>query len=355
MKKKQIWYIFLLAALCSIPAAAQSNTLWMVQEPSNTTNSGAIAYSPDGRLVASGRGDSDDVHIRNAKTGELIRTLSGRDNNPNVIAFSPNGLYLATGTGGGGSTLNLNLWRVSDGLRLVGRIGAFTNGTNGASFSPDSQLLVVSGFHNTSYKIYHVPDMTLVSTIANFDPDLGYSVRINDVQYSPDGQIIALADTRSIKLRNAADGSLIRTINTNSPNTMPTTSIKFTPDGRFVAGGVTKLDPTYSTCIECRIKMFSVPDGALVHTFSVGAGIPDAKIGFSSDGKVIGAGFPDEGSTYGGSNAFWQVNNEKLLRRDQRAFWVQSFAYAPSANLFAFYGADGVVSVMRAPLALSDD
>ena len=335
MKTKQIWYIFLLAALCSIPAAAQPGlyTIWSVQEPSNTTNNGAIAYSPNGKLVASGRGDSDDVHIRDAKTGALIRTLNGRDNNANVIAFSPNGLYLATGTGGGGSTLNLNLWRVSDGVRLVGRIGAFTNGTIGASFSPDSQLLVVCGFHATSYKIYHVPDMTLMSTIGNFDPDLGYNVRVNDVQFSPDGQIIALADTRSIKLRNAADGSLIRSINTNFPSVMPTHSVKFSPDGHAIAGGVTRLDPTYGTCIECRIKLFSVPDGALIHMFSVGAGVPYAKIGFSPDGKVIGAGFADEGSTYGGSNAFWQVSNERLLRRDQRAFWVQDFAYAPNADL----------------------
>ena len=138
--------------------------------------------SPDGQLVATGRADSNDVKIWNATDGALIRVLNGRNNNANTIAFSPDGQYLATGTGGGGAILSLNLWRVSDGERVVGRIPAFNNGTKSIDFSPDSQLLVAAGNSDDFYKIYHVPDMTLLATVDNFDPDLGGNVRVHAVE-----------------------------------------------------------------------------------------------------------------------------------------------------------------------------
>lgn len=291
--------LFLLAAVFVGSALGQSNSVsgyvdpfivWSHQGADNTTHNGAIAYSPDGQLVASGRADSNDVNIWNAADGTLVRTLNGQNNNANVIAFSPNGLYLVTGTGGGGQGLSLNLWRVSDGVRLVGRIPAFTNGTISLSFSPDSQLLVTSGFHAESYKIYHVPDMNLVATVPNFDPDLGINTRIFAVAFSTDGQFIAVGQTRGIALRRVSDGSLVRVFNSNAPNSMTTLSLAFSPNGLYVAGGVTVQDPTTWACIDCSIKLFRIEDGALVHTYTSDTGVDHAKISFSANGRVIGAG-----------------------------------------------------------------
>jgi WD40 repeat protein len=332
----------------SLSAQTRSLIVWSQQETENTTHNGAIAYSPDGQLVASGRADSNDVNIWNAADGSLVRTLNGQNNNANVIRFSPDGQYLATGTGGGGQGLSLNLWRVSDGVRVVGRIGAFTNGTISLSFSPDSQFLVASGFAAEAYKIYHVPDMSLVSTVANFDPDLGINTRIFAVAFSTDGQLIAVGETRGISLRRATDGSLVRAIH-NLPNMMKTVSLAFSPNGLYVAGGISSKDPTYGNCIDCSIKLFRIDDGTLVHTYTNGPEPASAKIGFSPDGRIIGAGYADNGSFYGGAAQFWVVSTEQSLRRDPRDFWVQDFAYSPSGKFYAFFGADGVIAVARAP------
>lgn len=332
----------------SVFEQADSLIVWSHQGLDNTTHNGAIAYSPDGQLVASGRADSNDVNIWNAADGTLVRILNGQNNNANVIKFSPDGQYLATGTGGGGQGLSLNLWRVSDGVRVVGRIGAFTNGTISLSFSPDSQLLVTSGFAAESYKIYHVPDMQLVATVANFDPDLGINTRIFAVAFSNDGQLIAVGQTRGIALRRVSDGSLVRSIN-NLPNMMKTVSLAFSPNGLYVAGGINSLDSTYGTCIDCSIKLFRIADGALIHTYTNGAGVESAKIGFSPNGRIIGAGFADGGSQHGGAAQFWVVSTEQSLRRDARAFWVQDFAFSMAGNTYAFFGADGVIAVARAP------
>ena len=333
-------------------AQTRSIIIWSQQQPENTTHNGSIAVSPNGQLVASGRTDSNDVNIWNAANGALIRTLNGRDNNANALAFSPDSQYLVSGST---SNLSLNLWRVSDGVRLVGRLPAFTNGIVGLSFSPDGQLLAASGSHANTYKIFHVPDMTLIGEFGNFDPVLGYNARIFSIAFSRDGQFIAAGATRGIYLRNAADGSLVRTINPNYPNPMTTDSIAFAPNGTDVAAGVAYKDPTYSNCIDCSIKIFRIADGTLLHTYTDPSGPDFPKVQFSPSGRIIGAGFSDNhGTVTSGAAEFWNVDTEQILRRDSRDFWVQDLAYAPSGKTYAFYGADGVIAVVRAPQILAD-
>ena len=321
--------------------------IWSQQDPVATAHRGAVACSPDGTLVATGRDDDRNTKLWDAETGALVRTLNGRDNNANVIRFSPDSQYLATGTGGGGSTLNLNLWRVSDGVLLVGRIGAFNNGTISLSFSSDGQLLACAGFDAENYKIYHVPDMTLVADVDNFDPDQGNSVRTNAVAFSPDGQLIALGDNRGVHLRRVSDGSLVRILNTNAPSSMKTHSVAFTPDGQYVAAGVSVTDPTYSNCIDCAVKMFRVSDGALVRIFSNGNNMHFPKIAFSPAGTVIGASYSHDHDN-AGAVQFWNVNTAATIQMDMFELFPWDFAFSPLGNRYAFYSASGLLGVARA-------
>jgi WD40 repeat protein len=322
--------------------------IWSQQDPVATTHTAAIAYSPNGAFVASGRQDDNNVKLWDAETGALVRTLSGRDNDANVIRFSPDSQYLATGTGGGGSTLNLNLWRVADGVRVVGRIHAFNNGTISLSFSSDGQLLAAAGFHANNYKIYHVPDMALVADVGNYDPDLGYNIRTNAVAFSPDGQLIALGDNRGVHLRRVSDGSLVRILNTNAPSVMKTNSVAFTPDGQYVAAGVHVVDPTYANCIDCAIKMFRVSDGALVRTFENGNNMHFPQIAFSPSGTIIGAAY-SHGQDNGGAVQFWDVNSGLTVQTDTFGLWPWDFAFSPPGNRYAFFSASGLLGVAKAP------
>ena len=99
----------------------------------------ALAFSPDGTVVASG---SDDrvVRVWDAQTGSLLKILPGHTKSVTVVAFTPNGKLLLTAS----EDQTLKVWEVATG-QLVRSIQVTTGGVNGLSsiaFSPDGNQMV---------------------------------------------------------------------------------------------------------------------------------------------------------------------------------------------------------------------
>ena len=83
----------------------------------------SVAFSPDGRLLASGscgrfrlgKGcDQGEIKLWEVATGREVRILEGHTDLVNSVAFSPDGKLLASGSDDG----TIKLWNISD---LLGR------------------------------------------------------------------------------------------------------------------------------------------------------------------------------------------------------------------------------------------
>jgi WD40 repeat protein len=84
-----------------------------------TPRSTCVAFSPDGKLIASDT-ESGKVMVWDSVTGKLLRTIRGHKTSLGSLAFSPNGKMIATTTAEDNKD-QICLWDLESG-RLVRRL-----------------------------------------------------------------------------------------------------------------------------------------------------------------------------------------------------------------------------------------
>lgn len=158
----------------------------------NWGSGSVVAYSPDGKLVASASPSSSfpQVILWNAETGKLQHTLEvGRQKEPgtsrwtiSAVVFSPDCRTVAALLWNS----QLWIWDASTGNRqetLWGEFGMIP----GIIFSPDSQLIAVS---HRNWKTWVFNRITSSSRFIRVPEDA-----TNVVAFSPDHRLIAIAST----------------------------------------------------------------------------------------------------------------------------------------------------------------
>ena len=136
----------------------------------------SVDYDPAGKTIACGTFDS--IIIVDAQTGEPIGTLP-IPNHVGDLAFSPDGRLLATGS----DDRKIRLWRMAD-HELLATLEGHAHYVNGVAFGPDSSFLV-SGSHDKKVGIWDVQNGQLLKLIE------GHEAAVLRVDVNPSGTLIA--------------------------------------------------------------------------------------------------------------------------------------------------------------------
>jgi WD40 repeat protein len=345
----------------SSPAQKEAGRLLLTLGGGGHTSFGSInrvQFSPDGkRLVALSKGGS--IQLLDAATGDELLTLT-TDSGAADVTFSPNGKRLVSGHPGG----LVRVWDAGTGRELLPLGGDDAFAARCLAFSPSGRYLACTGRGNT-VKIWELVSRRPVVTLRR--PAEGDNSRdfICDVAYSPDGRLLAAADTTTghVTVWDAVGGKVLHSLDVRNPDSVwdmgfAMCKVVFSPDGRHLATAGGKHDHVKIWTATTGKLLRSLP-GGLALAFSPDGGhlaqvtpVEPVLILIDLDGKTISR----EPVEAGGEIQIWDVGSGKQVAsfKANAGNNVCGIAFSPDGRRLALVNREDLIKVWDVAEVLPD-
>lgn len=188
----------------------------------------AVAFSPDGKILASAATDKT-IRLWDIATGKEVMQIQGHTDDVNCVAFSPDGRVLATG--GEQKDPTIRFWDVATG-REIRRLAGHKAYLIALAFSPDGRTLASSAGDGT----VRAWDVVTGKVLWQFQgPQKVHQGGIQNVAFSPDGKSLVLGTLDGvIRLLDTDSGKVLAQEDRKGKGVY---GVAFTPDGRRVVWG----------------------------------------------------------------------------------------------------------------------
>jgi WD40 repeat protein len=264
----------------------------------------SVAFSPDGTTLASASSDQT-IRLWDISSGQCLKTLRGHAQWVRAVAFDPEGQILASGSG----DKTIKFWNVQTG-ECFKTLQGHTHWVWSVTFSPDGTVLA-SGSEDQTLKLWDVNTGECLKTFQ------GHTLWVRSVVFSPDGQWLASGGgDNTIKLWDSQTGDCIKTFQGHNHRVR---SVIFSPQGNILASG----SGDYT------VKLWDVSTGQCQKTL-YGHSNRLESVAFSPDGTMLASVGEDR------TMRLWDSHTGQCLRTLQGyATWVQSVAFSPDGTRLA--------------------
>ncbi|RSM67936.1 hypothetical protein DMB66_14560 [Actinoplanes sp. ATCC 53533] len=243
----------------------------------------AVAFSPDGKTLASGASDRT-IRLWDTATGQSVSTMKEHLDSVLDLAFSPDGKLLASA--GHSDDASVLLWQTGAWKR-VAKLNPKIESVQAVAFSPDGGTIAAGGIGGPVV-LWDARTLTERARLS------GHRNGTYDVAFSPDGKTLASGgNDGSVRVWNASNGRLVKALPGPSPM-----GVAFSPDGKLLAAGGTDGEVRLWSTVDWRAGTALTRSDALIES-----------VDFSRDGGWLIAGTESELGM-----PVWQIATGRLIR-----------------------------------------
>jgi WD40 repeat protein len=290
----------------------------------------SVAFSPNGRLLASSANRS--VHLWDVQTGQCLKTFQGYSDRVFSLAFSPDGRLLASGS----EDHLVRIWDVKT-SQLLTILSGHTDEVRSVAFAPqtypnrlsssglrnscvqNSKLLLASGSYDRTVRLWDINTGECLKILEE------HTHRVWSVAFSPDGRVLASSSSdRTVKLWDISTGQCLKSLLGHSQQIR---TVAFSPDGQTLASGSD----------DQSLRLWNWRTGKALRVLK-GHNSWISSVAFSPDQGLLASGSEDQ------SVRLWETRTNLCLKTLQgHSNGVWSVAFSPQGMTLASGSQDGMI------------